>query len=309
MDIAWFTDLGHLAGTGNFSRAAKLSHISQPAFSRRIKSLESWVGTDLVDRSTHPIALTLAGQQILEAGQQAIDRLTRERDQIRDVRTQPDRYVVTFGTQHSIGWRFYPDWLQLFEASYGPMMSRLRADNLENCVEALADGEVDFVIAYASRFADGVEPLPTLESIQIGEDVLLPVTRATSDGTPLFDFSDPESPQIPYLRFGSSAPITRHVDPLIDSLDIRSRLGIVYENAMAGALRLRAREGTGVAWLPKTLIQPDLDAGLLIETGMKDWSIALGIRLYRLRQHENRTTRGIWNHVRESHATLSAIVQ
>lgn len=294
MDFVWFRDLGNLARTGNFSQAAELSNISQPAFSRRIKALEGWVGSTLVDRSRQPVRLTSAGSQMLEAGQQALARIEHERNQIRDAQTVPDKYVVTFGAQHSIGWRFYPAWLQAFESAYGPIMSRLRADDLPSCVDALKDGEVDFVIAYESRLAKGITGLRSLESLAIGDDALIPVCKAGPDGRPLFSFEDPAAPQIPYLRFGTTAPITRHIDPLLDGMGIRDRLGVIYENAMAGALRIRARDGAGVAWLPKSLVAPDLEAGLLAVTGEPDWTIALKIRLYRLQEHTNRFTRDIW---------------
>ena len=62
-------------GTGNFSQAAELSNISQPAFSRRIKTLEAWVGVTLIDRSRQPVKLTEAGTQMLEAGLQALTRI------------------------------------------------------------------------------------------------------------------------------------------------------------------------------------------------------------------------------------------
>ena len=150
MDINWFRDLAHLGQTGNFSQAAEMSHISQPAFSRRIKALEAWVGVKLVDRSKQPVRLTPPGAQMLEAGQQALLRIETERSQILEASSLPDKYVVTFGAQHSIGWRFYPTWLHAFEESYGPILSRLRADDLPNCVRDLNEGGVDFVIAYAS---------------------------------------------------------------------------------------------------------------------------------------------------------------
>ena len=115
MDLSWFKDLEQLSKTGNFSQAANVRNISQPAFSRRIKALEAWVGTQLVDRGRHPISLTSAGKQMLEASQQALERLEYERTQIIEAQSLPDKYVVTFGAQHSIGWRFFPAWLQAFE--------------------------------------------------------------------------------------------------------------------------------------------------------------------------------------------------
>jgi DNA-binding transcriptional LysR family regulator len=294
VDFVWFKDLGNLARTGNFSQAAELGHISQPAFSRRIKALEDWVGSSLVDRSKHPVSLTAAGLQMLEAGQQALARIEYERAQILEAQTRPDKYVITFGAQHSIGWRFYPAWLHAFESAYGPIMSRLRADDLPSCVEALRAGEVDFVIAYESRYAKGISGIRSLDSLTIGDDALIPLCKAGPGGEPLFVFGDPEAPPIPYLRFGPAAPITQHVDPLLERAGLHIRLSVVYENAMVGALRIRARDGAGVAWLPRSLVAPDLAAGVLAITGEPGWQIPLHIRLYRLQDQTNQLTRNIW---------------
>jgi DNA-binding transcriptional LysR family regulator len=51
MNLIWLEDFLALAATGNFSRAAEDRHSSQPAFSRRIRALEEWVGVDLFDRN------------------------------------------------------------------------------------------------------------------------------------------------------------------------------------------------------------------------------------------------------------------
>ncbi len=297
MDLAWVRDLNSLAMTSNFSRAAEMNHLSQPAFSRRIKALETWVGAELVDRSTHPVNLTAAGEQFLEAGTQALSRIETERDLIREAQAQPDRYLVTFATQHSIGWRFYPAWLQEIESGFGPIMSRLRADDLPNCVAALDAGDADFVIAYASSVSPGIDATADMESFSIGQDVLLPVCKAGPRGRPLFHLDRNNSSSIPYLKFGEVAPIRQHIEPLLDKLELTRRLDIQYENSMAGALRIKARDGVGVAWLPKSLVQPDLDSGDLVVAGAKRWSIRLAIRLHRNTKKTNSLTRKIWTHV------------
>lgn len=300
MDIGWFRDLEFLAKTGNFSRAADLAHISQPAFSRRIKALEVWAGVSLVSRDRHPIVLTAAGVQMLEAGQQAIARIEQERSHVREAAARPDKYVVTFGAPHSIGWRFYSTWLQAFEESFGPIISRLRADDLPACIEALADGSVDFVIAYKSIFAPALENGPVTESLLIGEDRLVPVSKADASGAPIFSFSGRKDPPIPWLRFGSAAPMSQHIDPLLEQEGLRRRLKVVYENSMAGALRIRAADGAGVAWLPYSLVKPDLDNGLLALTGEARWQIPAEIRLHRLPRYSNSLTRDIWSFLSEA---------
>ena len=76
---------------------------------------------------------------------------------------------------------------------------------------------------------------------------------------------------------------------------------------MAGALRIRARAGDGVAWLPKSLVAPDLETGLLVRTGDPDWEVSLGIRLFRDRERTNRLTRSLWSflEVRQSVSLLA----
>ena len=61
METKWLEDFISLAETHNFSRSAALRHVTQPAFSRRIQSLENWLGIDLVDRTSYPTRLTPAG--------------------------------------------------------------------------------------------------------------------------------------------------------------------------------------------------------------------------------------------------------
>ena len=58
MDIKWLEDFLALAETRNFSRAAAQRNVTQPAFSRRIRALESWLGNELFDRAAYPTALT-----------------------------------------------------------------------------------------------------------------------------------------------------------------------------------------------------------------------------------------------------------
>jgi DNA-binding transcriptional LysR family regulator len=155
---------------------------------------------------------------------------------------------------------------------------------------ALDRGEVDFVMAYASldRALKADQ-----NSIRVGSDLMMPVCKPDASGQPLFAFDD-DAYRAPFLQFGEAAPIGDLLRPLFARHRLHDRLRTVYENAMAGALRMKARAGEGVAWLPRTLVQPDLEAGHLIVTGPADWIVEVDIRLYRNPRATNAITRSLW---------------
>jgi DNA-binding transcriptional LysR family regulator len=66
METKWLEDFLCLAEKRSFSLAAQVRHVTQSALSRRIRALEEWAGVELIDRSCHPLRLTVAGQLFLE---------------------------------------------------------------------------------------------------------------------------------------------------------------------------------------------------------------------------------------------------
>jgi len=89
METKWLEDFVSLAETRSFSRSAQLRHVTQPAFSRRIQSLEAWAGTDLVDRSSYPTQLTPAGEILYAKALEFVQSLQNTRAMLRDHDSTP----------------------------------------------------------------------------------------------------------------------------------------------------------------------------------------------------------------------------
>ena len=85
VDIVWLEDFLAVSATGNFSRAAKLRNSSQPAFSRRIRALEKWVGVDLLDRTSQPARLTPAGAWYRQAAEELLATVAGMPDEAKKV--------------------------------------------------------------------------------------------------------------------------------------------------------------------------------------------------------------------------------
>ena len=53
MEFTWIEDFIALSACESFSRAAEMRGVTQPAFGRRVRALEEWIGGPLFDRTGH----------------------------------------------------------------------------------------------------------------------------------------------------------------------------------------------------------------------------------------------------------------
>src|SRR3712207_9572294 len=72
LDLRAFVAVVELEG---FHRAAEALHLSQPALSRRIQSLEAAVGAPLLERTTRHVAATAIGRSVEPLARRLIEEL------------------------------------------------------------------------------------------------------------------------------------------------------------------------------------------------------------------------------------------
>jgi LysR family transcriptional regulator, hydrogen peroxide-inducible genes activator len=62
-----------VADTRHFGRAAERSFVSQPTLSAQLKKLEEYLGVQLIERAPKRVALTAAGEEIVERARRILD--------------------------------------------------------------------------------------------------------------------------------------------------------------------------------------------------------------------------------------------
>ena len=93
-----------LAQTANFSRAAELAHVSQPALSRTIRLLEEDLGGRLFDRNRRHVALTPAGEDLLRLTQRLLADFDDAFDQLgQTLSGQRGRVVLGVLPSYAVG--------------------------------------------------------------------------------------------------------------------------------------------------------------------------------------------------------------
>ena len=285
METKWLEDFVSLAETRSFSRSAQLRHVTQPAFSRRIQSLEGWAGTDLVDRSSYPTRLTPAGETLYSQSLEVLQALQSTRAMLRG-HTAAGQDVVEFAVPHTLAFNFFPAWVSALREQFGPLKSRLIALNVHDAVMRLVEGSCDLLIAYHHPSQPYQLDADRYEMVSLGEEVVAPYSKPDATGAALFQLPGRPGQPLPYLAYASGAYLGQMVEVMFKQSATPIHFDRVYETDMAEGLKAMALEGHGVAFLPLSSVRKDVRAKRLVSAlapGMKGLQITMEVRAYRER--------------------------
>lgn len=291
MELIWLEDFVALAETGNFSRAAENRHVTQPAFSRRVRALEDWVGTPLFDRATPGVTLTAAGQQFRTGADELIRRITQLRRESREAGGQ-EAATLRFAATHALSFTFFPQWMRELEAGTNMGPIRLISDSMQACEELMMHGEAQFLLCHhhaaaPSRFG------AQFRSAVVGQDALAPFTAPAADGAPRWSLAD-SADDVPYLAYSDESGLGRIVEAQRFADRIQG-LRTVFSARLAASLMTMAREGRGVAWLPVSLVESEVALGRLVRAGGVDLEIPVDIRVFRPTARQSLAAEAFWS--------------
>ncbi|MGV3570304.1 MAG: LysR family transcriptional regulator [Ramlibacter sp.] len=281
MNLSWLEDFLALAASGNFSRAAEERHMTQPAFSRRVRALEEWLGCELFDRSSQPARLTAAGEWFRPRAEEMLAGVARLPGEARGV-AEAHSATLRLAATHALSFTFVPGWLQALEPQTGRGPVRLVSDVLQRCEALLLQRQVQFVIAHAAQGGLDAAGVP---SLVVGTDRLLPVHAPGAPADALLAFSD---------ESGLGRIQRAALGPELAGLGWRP----VFTAHLASVLKSMALDRRGLAWLPESLVREDLQAGRLQLAGPPHWRIALEVRLYRDPAPLGHFAEGFWEAAR-----------
>ena len=291
MNLTWLEDFLALAASGNFSRAAEERASSQPAFSRRIRGLEEWIGVDLFDRSSQPATLTEAGEWFRGVAEDLLARVARLPGDARRVQ-ESDARTLRIASTHALSFTFLPPWLRRLEAAAPLGQVQLMSDVLARCEALMLQGKVQFVLSHAHAKAPGALDADGCRGTRIGRDMLVPVTQPDAAGRPRHALSDGEPAAV--LQYSDESGLGRILRAVLGRRLERASGQVVFTAHTASVLRTMALDGRGLAWLPATLVRDDLALGRLVPAAGEAWNVPLEVRLYREREALGPVAEAFW---------------
>lgn len=267
MDIRQLRLFCRIVDRHSFSLAADELHITQPAASQQIRSLERELKTTLLDRSRRTVTPTDAGQVLYRYAREILDLHERALTEILDL-GELVAGKVTVGASTGPGEHVLPAMLTRFKERCPGVAVSLRVDDTHEVIEQVATREVEIgaVGAPPRRPELAVEPL-------VHDQVLL----VCSPGHPwaarksvTLDELAGEPQVVQQQGAGIRAVVEDH---LRRAGYPPERLNIVMEMGLMESAKQAAIAGGGVTFVSSWAVGPELEHGLLASVAVEGFEI------------------------------------
>ena len=295
MELKWLEDLVALTEAGSLTEAAGRRNVTQPAFTRRVRAIEGWLGIEVLDRARKPARIRPAVVGQLGAMRALITDLRRLKQDLQAFDKTPRQLVIA--AQHALTVAYLPALIAQIQGALPDIAFRLRSANRDDCYGLLMTRQANLLVAYETARLPIAPDDTLIEKAGIGRDSFIPVAspgimpakgRFTSRKRRL-----PETLRmIAYPRdvfFGS----LQHLE-LLPLLSQQHRISLVCETALVPAVLQLAISGAGIAWVPRLVAADPIARGALLDLSEDLSWLPLDIVVARLRTARSALAESLW---------------
>jgi LysR family transcriptional regulator, hypochlorite-specific transcription factor HypT len=294
MDIRWLQDFLALAELRNFTRAAEFRAVSQAAFSRRIQSLEHWVGTALVVKGAQPVRLTEAGAQFREEAAASVERLLDARASIRGsqfaVMSQ-----VRLAMPNVLARSEFRRILGMIGMADKSSFSVIVGTTSEVTARYLA-GDADILLAHHCTALPDPDGLGQHQRLVLRQDSFAPYALRGAD----FGFPGTAKSPFPLIAYAQRAYFAQLFEHILARNDPEGAYRIKVQCDMSDVLKEVIMAGLGIGWLPASAVTGDD----IVPIGGPEWRLPLQICAYRPARAASPQINAVWARISDAKLAL-----
>jgi DNA-binding transcriptional LysR family regulator len=303
MDLGWLEDYIALREAGSFTAAAERRNLSQPAFSRRIQALEAWLGVTLVDRTCRPHRFTSVAVENDEDRHRFLNQLYDLRSQLRGEQARASRLKVA--VQHSLSICLFPRLVEDLRHNGFQPAYHLNCGDRSQCIDMMLRNEADLLICHETEKSPALIPPSAAVRLLAGRDTMILVGLPSMEGAMGGRLA--EGQRIPLLAYPRSSFFGMTLwDQAMPQLTAAFAVETVCISAFSSALRAMVLAGLGMAWLPVSLIGPDIKSNLLVAIEPERFNHPLDIAVYARQLRGGDQDVAMWQHLAQ--IDLAALV-
>jgi DNA-binding transcriptional LysR family regulator len=244
-----------VARTGSFTQAARELHLTQSGISHSMRALENDIGCRLLDRLGKKVALTQAGEQLLQHTNKILQEMESARESIARLGKWGQGRLrlgaTTTACQHLI-----PPVLREFKESFPDHAITIEPGDTTELVVALLRHRIDVALSLE------VEREPQLEFHPLFKDELLFITAALHPWAQQGRVQRTEIPRQNYILYGKHSVTFR----LIEEYFRREHmvLNTVIEVGSMEATKELVKLGVGISILAPWIARKEIEEGSLV---------------------------------------------
>ena len=276
MDTRLLEDVLLLLEERNFSAAAARRNMTQPAFSRRIRVLEQWIGRDLLVRRSNRVEFSSTLEECEPQIRAMLAHLQQLRSQLRNPETGSDPLVIA--TQHSLSVSVVPEILAKAREGNPALRTRLRTQNRDIAMSMFLRREADLLLSYEIRDMPDAPFDDSVARYVWRRDALIPVVGGE------LKYRLAAGNILPKHANVIAYPADSQIGQIIENYQQMQPLSLngprIVESAFSVAVAGLVLSGSGAAWVPHSLIYDDLLSGDVAILHQDYGRIPLNIMLY-----------------------------
>jgi len=289
------------AEAGSFSAAGRKMHLSQPAISQKIDSLEKRFGSKLFMRQGRSVRLTDAGQTLLPIARELLTATHRLEEIMASLQGELIG-EMNLGCSTAAGKYLLPGLIARFRCQFPKVRINVLVSSRDTVMNQLVSGELTFGIS--SKQIEHRE----LEYQDFFTDEIILIVSANHPWANYRLIYPSDLLEEPLILREEASGTYEVLMKCLQSHDISPdmlKIGMVLGNAEA--IVMAVGEGIGVAFISRVAAERDIELGRVVEVQVEGMRMHRNIYMARnLRIPGTRAQAAWWEFVRDSKKQLSA---
>lgn len=244
----------------NFSRAAEILHVSQPAVSSRIINLERELNLDLFEKEGRTIKLSTYGEILLPFAKRILELTDEAKDSL-NAYLQTEKGHLKIGTTNRIGTYILPPLLKKFQTTHPDIKITVHINSSEAIIGRLLDRSIIIALVNNKISNSNYIQIPLFKD---------PVVLVSAKDHPLYQhyhlngiISLKDLVKFVIINFNHELTYYQPIIELFRENNIYPEQTISVNNIEA--MKRMAARSIGIAFLPKIAVIKELREEILME--------------------------------------------